>query len=85
LAEAYLRNHRGSDKDKDFWAWGEVRRLIENDPEAAWHVTLLLLDKAESDAEVGGIAAGPLEDFIDFHGHAALDLIDEVIDRNQQL
>jgi hypothetical protein len=52
LAEAHLRNHRSSDKDKDFWAWKEVRRLIKDDPEAAWRITLLLLDKAESDAEV---------------------------------
>jgi hypothetical protein len=84
LAEAYLRNHR-SFEDKDFWAWEEVRRLIEDDPEAAWRVTLLLLDKVESDAEVGYIAAGPLEDFIDFHGHTALDRIDEVVDRNKRL
>jgi uncharacterized protein DUF6869 len=85
LAEAFLRNHRSSDKDKDFWAWEEVRRLVKDDPEAAWRVTLLLLDKAESDAEVGGIAAGPLEDFIDVHGHTALDRIDEVVARNQRL
>jgi hypothetical protein len=43
LAEAYLRNHRSSDKDEDFWAWEEVRRLIKDDPEAAWRITLLLL------------------------------------------
>ena len=85
LAEAYLRNHRSSDKEKDFWAWEEVLRLIRDEPEAAWRVTLLLLDKAESDAEVGYIAAGPLEDFIDVHGHRALDRIDEVVDRNQRL
>lgn len=85
LAEAHLRNHRSSDKNKDLWAWEEVRRLIEDDPEAAWRVILLLLDKVESDGEVGYIAAGPLEDFIDFRGHEALDRIDEVVDRNQRL
>ena len=85
LAEAYLRSHRGSDNDEDFWAWEEVQRLVKDDPDAAWRVTLLLLDKAASDAEVGYVAAGPLEDFIDVHGHAACDRIDEVVDRNQRL
>jgi hypothetical protein len=83
LTEAYLRNLRGS--DKDFRAWEEARRLIEDDPEAAWRVTLLLLEKVESDTEAEYIAAGPLEDFIDFHGDTALGRIDEVIDRNQRL
>src|SRR5690242_17972771 len=84
LADTYLRHH-ATRSDDDFWAWEEVHRLIKDDPDAAWRITLLLLDKAESDAEVGYIAAGPLEDLIDAHGHAALDRIDAVVERNQRL
>ncbi len=77
LANAYLRNQRSPNKDADFWAWEEVRRIVLTDLDAGWKITLLLLEKAESDDEVGYIAAGPLEDLIDIHGHKALDRIEE--------
>ena len=85
LAEAYLRNHRNPDKDPEFWAWENVRGLVKSDLDSAWNVTLLLLNKAESDDEVGYIAAGPLEDLIDVHGHAALDRIEEACESNPRL
>ncbi len=85
LADAYLRNHRDQDKNVDFWAWEEVHDLVKTDLDAAWNVTLLLLEKAESDDEIGYIAAGPLEDLIDIHGHKALDRIEEAADKNRRL
>jgi hypothetical protein len=85
LAYAYLRYHRNQDKNQDFWAWEEVHRLVKTDLDAAWNVALLLLDEAQSDDEVGYIAAGPLEDLIDMHGHKALDRIEEVLEKNRRL
>jgi hypothetical protein len=85
LADAYLRNHRNPDKNAEFWAWEDVHDLVKTDLDAAWTVTLLLLDKASSDDEVGYIAAGPLEDLIDLYGHKALDLIEEVAEKNGRL
>jgi hypothetical protein len=80
LAEAYLRHH-----DEDFWAWEEVRRVVETDLKEGWKIILLLLERAASDHDVGYIAAGPLEDLIDLHGHKALDLIEEGCKNNSQL
>jgi hypothetical protein len=77
LANAY--------KADDLWAWEQVRHLVETDLDAAWKVTLLLLEKAESDDEVGCIAAGPLEDLIDMRGHEALDRIEEACENTPRL
>jgi hypothetical protein len=85
IATAYLRNYHSSDKEKDFWAWEAVRTLVKNDIDAAWSVTLLLLEKAKSDDEVGYIAAGPLEDLIDMQGHAVLDRIEPACENNPRL
>lgn len=85
LATAYLRNNRSSNKGDDFWAWEQVRQLVETDLDASLKVTLLLLEKAESDSEVGYIAAGPLEDLIDTRGHEALDRIEEACENNPRL
>ena len=80
LAEAYLRH-----REEVFWAWDEVHRMVETDLSEGWKITLLLLERAESDNEVGSIAAGPLEDLIDLHGHKALDLIEEECKNNSRL
>lgn len=84
LAFAWLRNSRLGN-DEDFWAWEEARRIIETDLDAAWKLTVLLLAKVDSDDEVGIIAAGPLEDLIDMHGHKALDLIERECEKNGRL
>jgi len=84
LVTAYLRTFHSQNKD-DFWAWEEVRRLVETDLDSAWRITLLLLEKAKSEDEVAYIAAGPLEDLIDMHGHEALDRIEEACGNNPQL
>ena len=85
LAGAYLRNHRNPDKSAEFWAWEEVHDLVKTNLDAAWNLTLLLLDKAESDNEVNYIAAGPLEDLIDIYGREALDRIEEVLEKNRRM
>ena len=48
-------------------------------------ITLLLFERAASDIDVGYVAAGPLEDLIDLHGHKALDLIEEECKSNPRL
>jgi len=80
LAEAYLRH-----RDEDFWSWEEVRRIVETDLNGGWKITLLLLEKAASDDDVGHIAAGPLEDLLDCYGDKALDAIEEECKNNLRL
>ena len=62
-----------------------MHRLVKTDLDAAWNVALLLLDEAQTDDEVGYIAAGPLEDLIDMYGHKALDRIEEECENNSRL
>jgi len=80
LSDAYLRDHH-----EDHWAWEEWQRIVKADLNAAWELTLLMLERAESDDRLGRVAAGPLEDLIDLHGHKALDLIEEECKKNSRL
>lgn len=84
LADVYLRHGRTCN-DEDFWAWEEVHGIVKADLDRGWQVTLLLLEKAASDDEVGYVAAGPLEDLIDIHGHKALDLVEPECENNARL
>lgn len=80
LADAYLRR-----RDEDFWAWEEVHQVVETDIHGGWKIILRLLERAGSDDDVGYVAAGPLEDLIDLHGHKALDLIEQECRNNPRL
>jgi hypothetical protein len=81
LAESYLLR----DGDEHFRAWEEVHRMVKTGLNGGWKITLLLLERAISDNDIEYIAAGPLEDLIDIHGHKALDLIEEECKSNSRL
>jgi hypothetical protein len=84
LTDVYLRHH--SQKEQaDFWAWLEVERRVRTSLHRGWEVTLLLLKKAKTDAALGYVAAGPLEDLIDGYGNAAFDLVELEFDRDSRL
>ena len=51
----------------EYAAWDEMRLLAqESDPHEAWRIVRLLLPRV-SDHQVDYLAAGPIEDLIDFH------------------
>jgi hypothetical protein len=81
LADTYLR-HRA----EDFWAWERVHEIVQGgDLDRAWEITLLLLQKAQTDDALGYVAAGPLEDIVDGYGDQALDRVDEACDKDSRL
>ena len=85
LADTYLRHHSEGRED-DFWAWEEVDRIVRGgDVDRAWKITLLLLTRAETDKDLGYVAAGPLEDFIDGYGDGALDRVEQACDGDPRL
>ena len=84
LTDVYLRNHAGC-RDEDFWAWLEVQRLVKTDLEQAWGIVQLLVERADSDAALGYVAAGPVEDFVDIYGNDALDVIEERCKSDQRM
>jgi hypothetical protein len=47
-----------------FSAWEQVNDLVGSDPEAAWVVTLALIEAAPDDRVLANVAAGPLEDLL---------------------
>jgi hypothetical protein len=84
LTEVYLRHHTTM-RDDDFWAWEEVQRRVRADLAQAWIVVQSLVERASSDDSLGYIAAGPIEDFVDGYGDAALDLIETACGTSEKM
>ncbi len=84
LIDVYLRHHANG-RDEDFWAWEEVQRRVKADLAGAWAIIQLLVQKADSNGELGYVAAGPLEDFIDIYGNAALDVVETACKNDQRM
>jgi len=84
LTDVYLRHHANR-RNEDFWAWEEVQRRVRVDLAHAWAVTQLLVEKADSNTALGYVAAGPLEDFVDSYGDAALDVIEAACETDQKM
>jgi hypothetical protein len=51
IVEAYLRFQAGK-RDEDRWAWDAVETLVDKDPDAAWRITCMLIERANSDDAV---------------------------------
>jgi hypothetical protein len=64
LASEWL-DHFGST-----WAWDDVNELVQEKPDAAWELILLMSAYAPDYGILSAIAAGPLEDFVHEHGDA---------------
>jgi len=62
LVQAWLAYQR------NWWAFERMMDLIMRQPDQAWTVLKTLTEKAETDALLEAIGAGPLEDFIENHG-----------------
>ena len=80
----YLRFQAGK-REEDRWAWEAVETLVDEDPEAAWRITCMLVDKTSSDDELAFVAAGPLEDLLKKHGPSLIDRVEEESRENARL
>jgi len=60
-----------------FWTADALRELVHEHPDDAWAVIQLLVERAESDAVLGRIAAGPLEDLLCEHGAALVARVED--------
>ncbi|HET7486881.1 MAG TPA: hypothetical protein VFJ85_03070 [Acidimicrobiales bacterium] len=59
-----LLGHRYPREHED--AWTDAADLVRADPEQGWALIVELVERIPA-AAIGYFAAGPLEDFIDFH------------------
>jgi hypothetical protein len=82
LADVYL-SHHSERREEDFWAFEEVQRIVQTEFSLAWVITRLLVEKANSDVALNYVAAGPLEDFVDGYGDAAVDVIEAACEQDQ--
>lgn len=84
LTEVYLRHHATND-DEDFWAYNEVYERVRAGFGEAWEVVQSLVEKADAGTQLGYVAAGPVEDFVDRYGDSALDVIETACETDQKM
>ncbi len=70
LAEAYLEERKDSNGETG-WATKEFLQSIGSNVARGLALIMLVLDNAESDEIVEGIAAGALKSLLTIHGHDA--------------
>jgi hypothetical protein len=73
LVETWIEHHKqgravGRPPTETFWAWEKLSNIVRNDPPLAWDLILQILAIDQSDVTVENLAAGPLEDFLVYHG-----------------
>jgi hypothetical protein len=66
----------------EFSAVMELDDLATEDPEIAWVLILKLIEEPLPDNAFGALAAGPLEDLIEYHGPEVIDRIELEARRN---
>lgn len=62
--------------DPRFAAIMELDRLAHDEPELGWNLILRILGQDQSDHVLEMLAAGPLEDLIQYHGPAFIERIE---------
>lgn len=75
LLAYYAELVRGVDSSEGREAWDEARDLVRSDPAEAWTLIVAILPKLPP-AATTYLAAGPLEDLIDFFPEDAVERIE---------
>jgi hypothetical protein len=70
LFAAYLKT-RSTPNDDVFWAYEEMRKILERSAGEAIDVTLALIDACQTDDQLCYVAAGPVEDLLCAHAEIA--------------
>lgn len=83
IADAYLRYYARK-QEADRWVLETLDTLIDDNPDEAWRITCVLVDKATSDAALAYVAAGPLEDLLKRHGPNIIDRVEEASSNNSR-
>src|SRR5688572_11040337 len=82
LVTAWIRHYervvQGREKanDEDFWAHEAMREFCDIDPDLAWEVLGMIVERVKEPALLACLAAGPLEDLIVNHGRDIIDKIE---------
>ena len=71
IAEAWLTKRRGDWTDDD----ERLYSILHSEPDRALSVIFAAIQLTDDEQILGGLAAGPLEDFLGVHGEAYLDTV----------
>lgn len=74
---------QGEDVDEPtFWAYEEVADLVQKKPVEAFDMVLEILASTDDESVLFNLAAGPLEELIQFHGPLVIDSIEREAAKN---
>jgi hypothetical protein len=80
IIEDFVGAYRDGDEPKEddarFGSIMELDDLACREPDTAWGLILAILERDQSSRVVGMLAAGPLEDLIEYHGPQFIDRIE---------
>jgi hypothetical protein len=83
FALAWLRQHREGQRERERDEGLYVVHMnFTARPEHKWKFILLAVQHAQSDAELGHVAAGPLEHLLSWHGDAFIAAVEEEAKRD---
>lgn len=82
LIDAWLIAHQAGTKspiyEENWWAVEIFLNLPQENPELLWELILETLSREKNEKLLGNLAAGPLEDLIEYNGPAFIDRIEEI-------
>ncbi|MDF3833993.1 hypothetical protein P3W85_13665 [Cupriavidus basilensis] len=90
LVNAYIRRYSrydpaiGRHEVRSFWVWQACDWLCVNDPEGLWQLVLEILERTDSPRVLAALAAGELEDLIEYHGPAFIERIEQQAGRDSR-
>jgi len=89
LAKAWVHLHSVKENSPEweeaFWAYDRLDEWIHEMPEVAWDAITEIRRLDGSDRLLSNLAAGPLEDFLVYHGEAYINLIEDACKSDDQL
>ena len=71
------------DHNRSRWAWEAVEDMIAEEPEKAWSFLRDMID-ITPEASLEAVGAGPLENFIELHGRAFIERIEDAAATDQK-
>lgn len=83
LVNAYIQRYSrydpaiGRHEVRSFWVWQACDWLGVNDPEGLWRLVQEVLARTDSPRVLAALAAGELEDLIEYHGPAFIGRIEQ--------
>ena len=72
------------EQDLSWWAEETFQKVVHSDPELTWELILQVIRNTDKPDVLGMLAAGPLEDLVNYHGGLFIDRIEETAKRDDK-